>query len=152
MITIISAFSKNFVIGNNNSLIWHIPEDLKRFKNLTSKGVVLMGRKTYQSIGKPLINRTNIVISKSQPSIEGCFVYDDWKIPLYKYENIFVIGGQTIYEQLLPFTDKLELTIIDKEFEGDSFFPKINFNDWNEVYSEEKIYKSIKYKFLTLEK
>jgi dihydrofolate reductase len=137
MITLIAACSTNRIIGKDNTLIWNVPGDLKRFKNLTSGHVVLMGRKTFDSIGKPLPNRTNVVISRDTSLlIEGCLVYNDWRevLPLFDKKEIFVIGGGEIYKQLLPYADKIELTLIDKEFEGDTYFPNLD-----EKWVEEKI-------------
>ena len=127
MITIIAACSANHVIGKDNKLIWRVPGDLKRFKDMTSGHTVLMGRKTYESIGKPLPNRRNVVISRNPNLIiEGCFNHTnlDECINLYK-NDLYIIGGEDIYKQTLSYADRIELTLIDKNFEGDAFFPKI---------------------------
>lgn len=127
MITLIAACSSNKVIGNNNKLIWHVPGDLKRFKELTSGHTILMGRKTYESIGRPLPNRRNIILSRDPNlKIEGCLVYSDLLEVLELYKNdLFVIGGEEIYRQTLGYADKIELTLIHKEYEGDAYFPEI---------------------------
>jgi dihydrofolate reductase len=111
----------------------HIPGDLKRFKSLTSGNPVLMGRKTFESIGRPLPNRTNIVLTKDPNwNHEGCLVYSDWRqvLPLFENQRLYVIGGGEIYKQLLPYASEIELTIINKEFEGDAYFPEMNENNW----------------------
>jgi len=127
MITLIAACSKNRVIGKNNQLIWKVPGDLKRFKEITSGHTVLMGRKTYESIGKPLPNRRNIILTRNTNFIaEGCLVYSDLKEVLDLYKNdLFVIGWEEIYKQTLGYADYIDLTFIDKEFEGDAYFPEI---------------------------
>ena len=127
MITLIAACSKNRIIGNDNKLIWNVPGDLKRFKELTSGHTILMGRKTYESIGKPLPNRRNIVLSRNTTEINNCLVYSSLIEVLNLYKNdLFVIGGGEIYKQCLPYADKIELTYIDKDFEGDTYFPIID--------------------------
>jgi dihydrofolate reductase len=130
MITLIAACSLNKVIGKNNTLIWKVPGDLKRFKELTSGHTVLMGRKTYESIGRPLPNRRNIILTRNPEfKAEGCLIYSDLKEVLDLYKNdLFVIGGEEIYKQTLGYADYVELTLINKEFEGDAFFP--NVPDW----------------------
>jgi dihydrofolate reductase len=155
MITIIAALSKNHVIGKDNQLIWKVPGDLKRFKELTTGNPILMGRKTYESIGKPLPNRTNIILSKNENlKIDGCLVYSDWRhvLPIFENQHLYVIGGEEIYRQLLPVTDRLELTIIDKEFEGDAYFPLINQDRWKGVSIEEKTCDEFNYRYVTYER
>jgi dihydrofolate reductase len=120
----IAAMARNRVIGRHGKLPWHIPEDLKRFKRLTSGHAVLMGRKTYESLGRPLRDRRNVVLSSH--AIDGIETYPSIENALTALENeelVFVIGGGQIYAQLLPKADLLYLTIIDQEFEGDAFFP-----------------------------
>ena len=124
MITLIAACSSNRVIGKDNTLIWNVPGDLKRFKELTYGNPILMGRKTFDSIGRPLPKRTNIVVTRDNNwSREGVFVYNDINeaISEYKNTNLFVIGGGEIYSSLIDIADKIELTLIDKEFDGDSY-------------------------------
>ena len=127
MITLIAACSTNRVIGKNNTLIWKVPGDLKRFKELTSGHTVLMGRKTYESIGRPLPNRRNIILSRNKDLVvEGCLVYSNLLEVLELYKNdLFVIGGEEIYRQTLGYADKVELTLIHKDYEGDAFFPEV---------------------------
>lgn len=138
IISIIAAISENYVLGKDNSLIWHISEDLKRFKKITSGHSIIMGRKTYQSLPfKPLPNRRNIVISKRKElKFEGAEIVNSIEeaINICKNEEeIFICGGAKIYKQFLPKTDKLFLTVVHKKFEGDSFFPEINYENWKPV-------------------
>jgi len=137
MIKIIVAISKNKVIGKDNSLIWHLPSDLKRFKEITAGNAVIMGRKTYESIGKPLPNRRNIIITRNENyEVEGCEVVNSLEEALLIcYENCFIIGGAEIYKQSLPITDEIYLTEVDNVFDGDSFFPELG-NEWYEVSNE----------------
>jgi dihydrofolate reductase len=129
-ISIIVAIGKNRELGKGNELIWRISADLKRVKELTTGHPIIMGRKTYESIGRPLPNRTNIVISRSQTEIEGCFVFDSLERGVahakeIEAEEIFIFGGASIYKEALPFVDRLYLTLIDAEDRGaDTFFPE----------------------------
>lgn len=151
MITIIAACSKNRVIGANNQLLWHLPEDLKRFKNITLGYPVVMGRKTYESIGKSLPGRLNIVLTKDRNYVaENCLVYNNiWEVlDLYEKSNLFVIGGGQIYYDFLPFVKKIELTLIDKDFEGDTFFPILD-NSWEEVKRIDSNFEDLNFSFLT---
>ncbi len=144
MLSIIAAVANKNVIGVKNDLPWNIPEDLKRFRVLTSGKTVLMGRNTYLSIvgrlGKPLPNRTNIVISNNPEDKfpEGVISYNnlDKALEDLKDKDVFVIGGAMIYKQLLPKADKLYITHIDKDYEGDAFFPEIDLSIWKKVWQE----------------
>lgn len=138
MIKIIVAVSKNGIIGNNNSLIWHIPNDLKRFKEITTGHDIVMGRKTFESIGKPLPNRRNIIISRDiNFFVEGCEVVNSIEESLMlTNNNCFFIGGGEIYKQVLPITDIIYLTEIDEIFEGDTYFPELNKKEWFESMNE----------------
>ena len=134
-ITIVAAIASNDVIGQKNSLPWDIPEDLKRFKQLTSGHTILMGRKTFDSIGRPLPNRTNIVMSKdTNYQKEGVEIVFDEKeaLNLIKELNqeVFIIGGSKIYELFEPWASSLMITRVLKDFDGDAFFPDINWNNW----------------------
>ena len=134
-ITIVAAIASNNVIGQKNSLPWDIPEDLKRFKQLTSGHAILMGRKTFDSIGRPLPNRTNIVMTKdTNYQKEGIeIVFDEREaLNLIKGLNheVFIIGGSKIYELFEPWATSLMITRVLKDFEGDAFFPDINWNNW----------------------
>jgi len=134
MISIIAAVSKNGVIGVDNKLPWDLPEDLKRFKELTTGNVVIMGRKTYESIGKPLPNRINIVITRNKDFfVSGVLTANSLDSALLKAggnKDIFIIGGGEIYEQSMGFADKLYITEVDMEVEGDTKFPTIS-NQWS---------------------
>lgn len=135
MISIIVAVAENNVIGKDNSLIWHLPRDLKHFKETTSGHYILMGRKTFESNGKPLPNRTNVIITRDKNyKAEGCIVVYSLEDALKEAKNdpeIFIIGGGVIYEMALPLTDRIYLTKIHHSFEGDTYFPEINMEDWS---------------------
>ena len=138
MITIVVAMGLDNEIGADNQLLWHLPKDLKHFKELTSEHPIIMGRKTYMSIGKPLPNRTNIVVSRKKDWFEeGILIVGSIKEAL-KFakkidEQIFVIGGGNIYEQTLELTDKLEVTLVKNHLKADTYFPKINPQIWNKT-------------------
>jgi dihydrofolate reductase len=131
MIKIIVAMSENRVIGNNNELIWKLSSDLKRFKELTTGHPVVMGRKTYESIGKPLPNRRNIIITRNlEYEVNGCEVVSSLEEALLLTNNdCFIIGGGEIYKQSLEVADKIYLTLVHKDFEGDTTFPELG-KEW----------------------
>lgn len=196
-ISLIAALSENRAIGKDNKLIWHIPQDLKRFKETTSGHPVIMGRKTYESIGRHLPDRLNIIITREKNynphKFSNCANCDDFRIKICNSleeaieiagkepslrsssageaisnqdrhgqakldlamtkneEEIFIIGGGQIFEQAIKIADKLYLTIIEGEFEGDTFFP--DYSDFKKVSESETFkYHGLKYKFLELEK
>ena len=152
MLTILAACSKNNVIGINNELPWHLPEDLKRFKSITTGKNVLMGRKTYQSIGRPLPNRTNIVLTRDENfKPDGVLTYNNINDIKSKFDDIIVIGGEEIYKQLLNDSDVIELTLIEKEFDGDAFFPEIG-EEWIEEKRESFENEKFKYHYITYKK
>ena len=133
MISIIVAVAENGVIGDKNSLLWHISEDLRNFKRITSGHPVIMGRKTFESLGRPLPNRTNVVISRTTTQIEGCTVVNSLEaaIALFpKEEEVFIIGGAQIYAIALDIADKFYLTRVGHSYEGDTSFPKWNTTQW----------------------
>lgn len=144
MTTIVVAMGLKNEIGADNKLLWHLPTDLKNFKELTSNHPIIMGRKTYESIGKALPNRTNIVVSRKKDWFqEGILIVGSIKeaVKFAKKidEEIFIIGGGNIYEQTLEVTDKLEVTQVKAELEADVFFPKIDEKIWqktNEICHE----------------
>lgn len=150
MIALIAAVSDNGVIGVDNKLPWYIPDDLKRFKKLTSGNVVIMGRKTYESIGKPLPNRINIVVSRNKDLvIPNCLVVDSMTKAIRKGgtdKDIFIIGGGEIYNSGLIHAKRIYLTKIHQEIDGDTKFPEIEGWDeykdmawgWREIEREEK--------------
>ncbi|MGI4804000.1 MAG: dihydrofolate reductase [Janthinobacterium lividum] len=139
-ITLIVAVSSNNIIGKNNQLIWHLPADLKHFKQLTTGHAVFMGRKTYDSIGKPLPNRRNIVISRTVKNIAGCEVVasleEGFKLCADE-ETVYIIGGAEVYREALPIANQIELTRIHQEFNGDTFFPEFNLKQWQEIKRED---------------
>lgn len=133
MLELIVAFDENNLIGKDNSLPWHIPEDLKHFKALTTGNRIIMGRKTFESIGKPLPNRENIVLSKNGFIYEGIKVYskvEELLKTLNDEKKNYIIGGAGIYKELLPLVDILHISHVKGTFEGDAYFPKINYNDY----------------------
>ena len=138
MTTIVVAMGLKNEIGADNKLLWHLPTDLKNFKELTSNHPIIMGRKTYESIGKALPNRTNIVVSRKKDWFqEGILIVGSIKeaVKFAKKidEEIFIIGGGNIYEQTLEITDKLEVTQVNAELEADVFFPKIDEKIWQKT-------------------
>lgn len=139
-LTLIAAMSQNRVIGRNNDLAWHLPNDLKHFKELTRGHHVIMGRKTYESMGRPLPGRTNIIVTnQSDYKAIGCIVVNNLMDAIRKAENDsqpYIIGGGKIYEQALPLADTLELTLIHADVEGDTYFPEIDTNKWQIVAKE----------------
>lgn len=140
MISIIVACSENNVIGKDNGLIWRLSNDLKRFKALTTGHAIVMGRKTFESIGRPLPNRRNIILSKNLEAMDGCEIMRSADVVLEfaksTDEELFIIGGGQVYEQFLPFADKLYLTLVHTVAEGDTFFPALNRDEWTEVARE----------------
>jgi dihydrofolate reductase len=141
MISIIVAIAENGAIGKNNDLLWHIPEDMKRFKKITSGHKVIMGKNTYLSLPvRPLRNRENIVITDTPgETFDGCTMVYSISEAIEKcsaVDECFIIGGASIYKQFLPFTNRLYLTLVHKEFEGDVFFPIIDFDEW-QILSQE---------------
>ncbi len=157
-ISIIVAVSKNNVIGAKNKLLWHIPEDLKRFKSLTTGHHILMGQKTFESIGKVLPNRTNLILSGDKDlNIPEAFVFSSVKKALdfaktRSEKELFVIGGGIVYKELLPLTSKIYMTSVIEQFEGDTYFPTIDLNEWTEVFNEKHLEQNLPYEFKILER
>ena len=161
MLSIIVAKAKNNIIGKDNALIWHLPDDLKRFKRITTGHTIIMGRKTFESLGRVLPNRHHIVLcNDAQMNIdnENVEILEDISMidKYVKDENEhFVIGGATMYKLLMPLCTKMYITEIDKEFEGDVSFPEINLNEWKVTKREEGPEdgeNSFKYEYVTYEK
>jgi dihydrofolate reductase len=153
MISIIVAIGKNRAIGRNNQLLWDIPEDMDHFRKITTGKTVIMGEKTFQSIGKPLPNRKNIVVTLDQNfQAEGVEVSHSLEEVLAKYKNsaeeVFVIGGGIIYKLSLPMTDKLYLTVVEDEPEADTFFP--DYSEFKNIVKEE-VMSDGQYKFTFME-
>lgn len=139
MISIIAAVAQNGVIGDRNALLWHISEDMKHFKTLTTGHPVVMGRKTWESLGRPLPNRTNVVITRQAVEIPGCRVVHSLEEAMALFaadEEIFIIGGAQIYAEALPVADRLYLTRVEHDYEGDTRFPVWNEQEWQLVASE----------------
>ena len=138
MLKIIVAIGKNREIGKDNKLLWHLPEDLKHFKNLTKNSTVIMGYNTYLSIGRPLPNRKNIVLCDKVLNIDGVEVYNNLEKCLNENNDAYIIGGQNIYEQTLKYVTELNISYIDKEFkDADTFFPAFE-KSFKLKYSEVK--------------
>jgi dihydrofolate reductase len=140
MIVIIAAVAENYALGKDNQLIWHLPDDFKRFKSLTTGHFIVMGRKTFESFPKPLPNRTHVVISRQKNyKPEGCIIVSSLKEAIEscpKNETIYIIGGGEIYKQSIEIADKIEITRVHHEFDADTFFPEIDFKKWNLIFDE----------------
>ena len=141
-ISLIVAMASNRVIGINNQMPWHLSADLKKFKKITMGSPILMGRKTYESIGRPLPGRTNVIISRNPDYRQaGCLVFTDIDRAIVhccqNHDEIFFIGGSDLYQTMLPRAKTIYLTAIKKEFAGDSFFPEIDSAEWTEVERED---------------
>ena len=145
MLSIIAAIGKNNELGKDNKLIWHLPEDLKRFKMFTTGKTIIMGRKTFESLGRVLPNRKHIVLTHNkeykydQEMVEVLCDLEEIEKYINSEEENFVIGGASIYKMLMPYAKKLYITKIDEEFEADAFFPKIDENEWKIVEKEQGI-------------
>ncbi|EAQ40751.1 dihydrofolate reductase [Polaribacter sp. MED152] len=145
MITIIAAIAKNNALGKNNDLIWHLPADLKRFKKVTTGHHILMGRNTFESIGRPLPNRITIIITKNEEYVqEGCLIANSVEQALemaHDDDQIFIIGGAQVYEYAMKhdFADALDITLVHHEFEADVYFPEIDPTVWRRVEREDFI-------------
>ena len=140
VVSIIVAMAKNHVIGKENDMPWHLPADLKHFRAMTSGKPIIMGRKTYESIGRPLPKRHNIIISRnSDYKVEGCDVVDSLEAAVTlagDVEELFIIGGGFLYNQTIDQVDRLYLTFIDLEVEGDTFFPNYDHLSAIKTFSE----------------
>ena len=155
-LSIIVAIAKNGVIGLKNRLPWHLPEDLKHFKEITLGHPILMGDRTFESLGKPLPGRENVVLTLDKNySAKGVVIIHslDEAVKRYATKEAFVIGGATIYKLALPLADKLYLTLIDKDFEGDAFFPETDLKKDFQMIEESPRFISekekIPYRFVT---
>ena len=161
MLSLIVAKAKNNVIGKDNQLIWHLPEDLKRFKKLTTGHTIIMVRKTFESLGRVLPNRHHVILcndANMEIDDENVEILEDISL-LDKYikdeEEHFVIGGATMYRLLMPYCTKMYITEINQEFDGDVSFPEINMSEWK-VTEREKGLKDEKnpfdYEYVTYER
>jgi dihydrofolate reductase len=143
MITVIAAIAKNNALGKDNDLIWYLPADLKRFKKVTTGHYILMGRNTFESIGKPLPNRTTIIITRNKNYYkEGCLIAGSIEeaIELAKEEaQLFIIGGAQIYKEIMAkdLADQLDITLVHSEFDADVYFPEIDAKVWKEAVRED---------------
>lgn len=142
MVTIIAAIAENNALGKDNQLIWYLPADLKRFKKETVNHAVIMGRKTFESMGKPLPNRTNILVTRDKNyKAEGCVVVNSINEAIKEAakvdENPFILGGAEIYKQAMSYTDRLDVTFVHHKFEADVFFPEIDKKIWKETSRED---------------
>ena len=150
MITLIAAVAENNALGKDNQLLWHLPDDFKRFKNITSGHHIIMGRKTFESFPKPLPNRIHVIITRQkdyQP--EACLIVDSLAKAISvcpKNEELFIIGGGEIYNQSIEIADKLDITRVHHTFDADTFFPEIDLTKW-ELTSEEYHPKDEKHRF-----
>ena len=140
-ISIIVAMSKNRVIGRDNDMPWHLSNDLKNFKRITMGKTVIMGRLTYQSIGRPLPNRKNIVLSRNLVDTNVLIFNNLQKVLNFSKDEdeVFIIGGEDIYCQTINKANKIYLTTIDKEIAGDKYFPDIDLSSWDKISSENYI-------------
>ena len=150
MITLIAAAAENNALGKDNQLLWHLPDDFKRFKQITSGHYILMGRKTFESFPKPLPNRTHVIITRQKDYLaEGCIVVHSLEEAISispKDEEVFVIGGAEIYTQSISIADKIELTRVHTSLEADAYFPTFDVNQWKLVF-EEHHYKDEKHDY-----
>ncbi len=161
MLSIIVAKAKNNIIGKDNKLLWKLPADLQRFKELTTGHIIIMGRKTFESLGRVLPNRKHIVFTQNpdfKVNDENVQVVHSM-LEIQEYieseEECFVIGGAMIYNLLMPYVNKMYITQIDKDFEGDAFFPRIDETKWKEVEREKGVKdenNNLEYEFITYEK
>ena len=159
MISIIAAMAENRVIGVNNSLPWRLPADLRHFRQLTTGHHVIMGRRNYESIGKPLPDRTNIVITRN-PAYQapGCWVKHSLAEALQNTQNdpeVFIIGGAEIYRQAIGDADRIYLTLVHADISGDTFFPEFDMREWREtsrVRHEADEKNSYAYSFVTYDR
>lgn len=161
MLSIIVAKGKNNIIGKDNEMVWHLPEDLKHFKNLTTGHTIIMGRKTFESLGKPLPNRKHIIFSQNpdfkvnDENVEVVHSLLQIQDLIEGKEEAFVIGGAMIYNFLMPNVKKMYVTEIEKDFEGDTFFPIIDSEVWKETSREKGIKNeenNLDYYFVTYER
>ena len=160
-LSLLAAMANNRVIGRNNALPWRLPADLKRFKALTMGQIIVMGRKTYESIGRPLPGRINIIVTRQpdlsvagvtvtrsvEEALTACLIHPD--------KEIFIIGGAELYQQTLKHCQRLYLTEVQKAFEGDAFFPEFDRSDWHEIVREKHVQEEgekLEYHFVVLER
>jgi dihydrofolate reductase len=156
MIIMIAAVAENNALGKNNDLLWHLPNDFKRFKEITSGHHIVMGRKTFESFPKPLPNRTHVIITRQKDfQFEGCIVVSDLEKAIAacpKTEDIYIIGGGEIYTQSISFADQLDITRVHHSFDADVYFPEIDPEIWeltNETFNSKDEKHLFDYTFQT---
>lgn len=158
MLSLIVAKAKNNVIGKDNKLLWHLSNDLKRFKNLTTNHTMIMGRKTFESLGRVLPNRKHVILSHNtdfkvkDENVEIVHSIDELKRYIEGKEEVFVIGGAMIYNLLMPYVTKMYITEIDKDFEGDTVFPPVDHEKWKEINRIQNEENGLKYDFVDYER
>lgn len=157
MISLIVAMARNRVIGRDGGMPWHLPEDLRHFRELTLGKPVLMGRRTCESLGRALPGRTNVVVTRdpayrAPPGFEVYGSLEQALAACAAAPEIMVIGGATIYEQVFPLADRIYLTLIDRDFEGDTLFPEYDETAWRETGRSDRAGAAFGYSFVTLEK
>lgn len=156
-ISIIVAIAQNNAIGKDNQLLWHIPADLKRFKTLTTGHTIVMGKRTFESLPlRPLPNRRSVVITDILgEKIEGCtmaYSINDAIEQMDEEKENFIIGGGSVYRQFLPFANQLYLTIVKKDFDADTFFPEIDYSEWDIVEREDHLDEDLPYFYINLKR
>lgn len=162
-LSLLVAMARNRVIGRNNKLPWYLPADLKHFKSLTMRQTIVMGRKTYESIGKPLPGRINIIITRQAGyEVPGAIVVSSVDDALLRCEETssnqgesFIIGGEELYRQTLRICQRMYITEIQRDFEGDVFFPKFDPNEWKETQRDKHISENdtnLEYHFVVLDR
>jgi len=156
-ISIIVAIAQNNAIGKDNQLLWHIPADLKRFKALTTGHTIVMGKRTFESLPlRPLPNRRSVVITDILgEKIEGCtmaYSINDAIEQMDEEKENFIIGGGSVYRQFLPFANQLYLTIVKKDFDADTFFPEIDYSEWDIIEREEHLDEDLPYYYINLQR
>jgi dihydrofolate reductase len=159
-ISIIAAIGKNNELGRDNDLLWHIPGDLKRFKKITSGHMVIMGRKTFNSINnKPLLNRENVVISSEKdlsfPDVKVVHSIEEALDLARSVKEVFILGGAAVYSQFLPYTARMYLTCVHESYDADTFFPSFRWSDWCILEREDvrgDTEAGVDYSFFTLER
>ena len=152
-ITMIVAVAENGAIGKDNNLLWHISGDLKRFKAITTGHSIIMGRKTYLSFPKrPLPDRKNIILTTGDNTYEGAFIAKNIEqaLALCDSDEVFIIGGESIYRQFLPYTTKIYLTRVHRSYEADTFFPTLNMDEWETIETEEHLDGEPPFTYITL--
>ncbi len=152
-ITMIVAVAENGAIGKDNNLLWHISGDLKRFKAITTGHSIIMGRKTYLSFPKrPLPDRKNIILTNGYNTFEGAYTAKNIEqaLALCDSDEVFIIGGESIYRQFLPYTTKIYLTRVHRSYEADTFFPTLNMDEWETIDTEEHLDGEPPFTYITL--